>query len=275
MSTHELKSDFTAEVLDASTVRPVVVDFWAEWCGPCRLLSPVLEALAAEADGRWTLVTVDVDAHQDLAARYDIRGIPAVKLFSGGRPVAEFTGALPEEQVRAWLDAHLPTQAGKEVDAALDALSGGDAHGARVHLQRALAHDPKDAQAKLLLARVLFDEDTEAAAELAGQIPEEDPGYETARHMVHLAGLARWGRGDAPGPTSGPEADLALYREAAVDLAAFRHADAAEKWITLVGRSRELDDDGPRRAVVALFAVLGPEDPVTRKFRPRLAAALY
>jgi putative thioredoxin len=275
MSTYELRSDFTAEVLEASKVRPVLVDFWAEWCGPCRILSPILEKLAKGADGKWTLVTIDADVHQELAARYDIRGIPAVKLFRGGQPVAEFVGALPEDQVRAWLARHLPPKGAREADAAAEALSRGDERNARIHLQRALAHDPQDTRAKLLLARLLFAEDVDASADLARQIPEGDPGHETAGHLLRLAGLVRWGRNGAEGGGEGPEADLALYREGARDLAHSRYGEALAKWIELIGRNRGLDDDGPRKACIALFAVLGPDNPVTREFRPRLAAALY
>ena len=104
---HEV-SDFSADVLERSRTAPVLVDFWAPWCGPCLSLKPVLAKLAGEAQGRWTLVTVNVDLHPDLAERFGIRGIPNVKLFHAGEIAAEFSGAMPEGSVRAWLDAKLP-----------------------------------------------------------------------------------------------------------------------------------------------------------------------
>lgn len=99
---------FQREVLDKSHDKPVVVDFWAPWCGPCRVLGPTIEKLARESGGRWRLVKVNTDGQPGLSQAYGVRGIPAVKLFVDGAVAGEFTGALPEAEVRRWLDAHLP-----------------------------------------------------------------------------------------------------------------------------------------------------------------------
>ncbi|HLP00392.1 MAG TPA: thioredoxin [Opitutaceae bacterium] len=108
-TTHEVR-DFPADVLARSESTPVLVDFWAPWCGPCRMLSPVIEKAAADASGRWTLVTVNVDNNEPLAREYGIQSIPNVKLFHRGKVIAEFVGAKSESGLRDWLDTHLPKQ---------------------------------------------------------------------------------------------------------------------------------------------------------------------
>ena len=100
--------DFKIAVLERSHAVPIVVDFWAPWCGPCRMLGPIIEALAEQAEGRWELVKLNTDEQPEFARDYDIRGIPAVKMFSGGKVIAEFVGVLPAPQVRDWLEQHLP-----------------------------------------------------------------------------------------------------------------------------------------------------------------------
>ena len=117
--------DFTKDVIDRSRTVPVLVDFWAEWCGPCRTLGPVLERLAGKAGGRWVLAKVDTDRNQELAARYGIRGIPNVKLFVDGEVANEFTGTLPESAVAQWLERALPDPLRNEVARAEGLLQSG------------------------------------------------------------------------------------------------------------------------------------------------------
>ncbi|CAN5599558.1 hypothetical protein BH23BAC4_BH23BAC4_00180 [soil metagenome] len=100
--------DLQKDGIEKSKDKPVVVDFWAPWCGPCRVLGPTIDKLARESQGAWRLVKINVDAHPQLAQEYEVRGIPAVKMFRDGKVAAEFTGALPELEIRRWLDQHLP-----------------------------------------------------------------------------------------------------------------------------------------------------------------------
>jgi putative thioredoxin len=121
---YEVK-DFQHDVIDASAQLPVLVDFWAAWCAPCKMLGPILEQLAAAAQGRWKLVTVDVDAQPALAQQYQVRGIPAVKLFIDGRVVDEFSGAMPQAALVQWLDSRIPTPAQRQVAEAREHLAHG------------------------------------------------------------------------------------------------------------------------------------------------------
>jgi len=142
------------EVVARSHERPVVVDFWAEWCGPCRTLGPVLERLAAEANGEWVLAKVDVDANGSLAAAAQVQGIPAVRAFRDGRQVAEFTGALPEPQVREWLAGLGPGPADLAAAGAAEAVEAGDLQAAGDGFRRALELDPGHETARRGLAGV-------------------------------------------------------------------------------------------------------------------------
>jgi putative thioredoxin len=148
------EENFTSAVLDRSHRAPVVVDFWAEWCGPCRALGPVLERLATEADGEWLLAKVDVDANPGLAAAFGIQGIPAVRAFRDGQQVAEFVGALPEHQVRSWLNQLGPTPADVAVQEGMELEERGDPIAAADAYRRALSADPGHHQARAALERL-------------------------------------------------------------------------------------------------------------------------
>jgi putative thioredoxin len=148
------ESDFKEEVLDRSHEVPVVVDFWADWCGPCRTLGPTLERLATEANGDWILAKVDVDANPRLAAAAGVQGIPAVRAFKEGRQIAEFTGALPEPHVREWLSQLGPSPADVAVAEGRAAEAAGDLGAAAESYQRALDSEPANYEARSSLASV-------------------------------------------------------------------------------------------------------------------------
>ena len=236
------EADFEARVLERSRELPVVVDFWADWCGPCKQLTPVLERAATARAGKVELAKVDVDQNRRLQAAFQIQSIPAVKAFRDGRVAAEFAGALPPAEVERFFDALVPSEA--------DELAG---TGEEADLRRALELDPGHAAARRELGRLLLRRgDTEEAVELL----EGAAGDFVADGLLARARLdgldpafAAWDAGDHG-------AALEELQEA------LRSEPDAER--------RDLI----RRVMVALFTELGPEHPLAREHRRRLSAAL-
>ncbi len=262
--------DFQADVVEASRERPVLVDFWAPWCGPCRVLGPVLDKLAAEAGGRWRLVKVNTDEAPGLMNRYNIRGIPAVKLFVDGAVAAEFTGALPEHVLRQWLDEHVPSPGRAHERAAARAWEAGDRATARAELEAALAEPEAEtaawaAGARARLARLLvFDDRGRARALIEGVHTTE---AEAVRAV--LDALDRDPAALPDGPARAPvAAALAALADNDIDATLARLIDA-------IHADRSYDDDGARKLGVALFQTLGEGHALSQKHRPTFNMSLY
>jgi putative thioredoxin len=265
-------TDFKQQVLERSKELPVVVDFWAEWCGPCRVLGPVLERLAAQSDGTWTLAKVNTEEMPDVAAAYNIRSIPNVKLLIDGKVKDEFVGALPEPMIRQWLRKNVPDKCAKEIERADELIAAGSLDEARRILSHVVDKEPSSEGARALLARTLVYSDCERAAELVRDIEEDSPHFDIAESVRTFASmLARISTGD--GLPDGPV--RATYRSAIECLGKEDFAGALEKFIDVIRNDRYYDDDGARKACIAIFKLLGEEHEVTRKYRREFSTALY
>ncbi|MEM1125201.1 MAG: tetratricopeptide repeat protein [Bacteroidota bacterium] len=263
-------TDFDRDVLIPSHAAPVLVDFWAPWCGPCRVLGPVLERLADEADG-WTLAKVNTDQHPQVSAQYGIRGIPAVKLFVDGAVVDEFTGALPEAAIRQWLEKALPSENTQRLAAAEAAFEAGEAEAARPLLEQILADEPTHPQASIRLAQLLAFEDPDRALTLVERAPFAGPHYvQIAEAIRTLAHLGQTTPSDLP---EGPGREA--FTQALVALADGDFDAAVPRFIEVITVDRYYADDAARKACVALFTLLGPQHEVTRTYRRRFDMALY
>jgi putative thioredoxin len=239
--------NFPTAVIERSRTVPVVVDFWAEWCGPCRQLGPVLERAVANRAGKVELAKLDVDSNQTLAQTYGIQSIPAVKAFSDGKVAAEFVGAQPPAAVEKFLDSLLPSEADQLV-----------AQGDEASLQRAVELEPSRADAAVPLARILYrGGDADGALELLRAVP----GSFSAEGLAARIKLERDGAG-----------------EALQDAFAAIDADNLERALDLLIGALPSSDgarDDIRRVVVGILDELGVDSELARESRRRLAAALY
>jgi putative thioredoxin len=281
MSTDSTLQTFKADVIDASMQQPVLVDFWAPWCGPCKTLGPLLEKLEQAYGGRFKLVKVDTDAEQQLAQHFQIRSIPTVFAFVNGQPVDQFQGALPEGKLREFIDRLMPNPSDMELEQAGAALDRGDTAAAMDHARKALALDPANDSARLLYGQLLMAEQDPAAAQ--AQFEALSAEAKADPQVAALIAQAAQAVLESKAPT--PSKLLTRVVEAPADLAArlelaeyyIGYKDwepALEQLIEIVLRDRAFQEDIGRRRMVEVFDLASSQPQIVSQWRRRLGSAL-
>jgi len=268
-------AEFPQAVLQRSREVPVVVDFWAEWCGPCKILSPLLERATAEADGAFDLVKIDVDSNQELAAEFGVQGIPTVVAFRDGAAVSRFTGAVPEATLRTWIDDFMPTAVDALVDEARDAVLAGDGETAERLFRGALLEDPAHVDAGTGLAALLIAAgDTEEALIVLGRLTPT-PEVERMQAAARLSASRDDDVAELEALLESDATDDGVRLALARSLAARSEFEPALDHLLAIVREKGDRRDDARQAMLDIFGVLGNEHPLTATYRRLLTNALF
>ncbi|MBF0421587.1 MAG: tetratricopeptide repeat protein [Magnetococcales bacterium] len=273
------EAGFEAQVLRRSLDTPVLVDFWASWCGPCRMLGPVLEKLAREGNGRFVLAKVDSDRNKQLARQWGVKGIPAVKLFVDGQLKDEFTGALPETAIRQFLERAIPSPADQRVEFARRLLLDGRTDQAQAVCEETLTLDSRHGPTLLLLTQLALDRgDVEGGKGYFARLDATTAiGPEAVRLKARLAfaggqgDLTRWQQQVASDPTD-LQARL-QYGQGLIGVE--RYAEGMDQFLEILRKDRQFQDDAARKAMINTFDMLGPEHPLVSSYRSKMSAVLF
>lgn len=274
---------FMRDVIEASREVPVIVDFWAPWCGPCKTLGPMLEKLVRQSGGKVRMVKINVDENQQLAGQFRVQSIPAVYAFKDGRPVDGFMGALPESQLKQFID-RLVGGGGNVIDEALEhaaqALAAGDAVGAEQVYQQILQQDPGNPDAIAgILECYLATGRQDMAAEIIEQLPPEllaHAGIKSVKTRLDLMGEAGGDLAALEAKVQADPKDLEARQELALAyFAANRKQEAADALLESMRIDRTWNEEAARKQLLKLFEAFGPSDPVTIAARRKLSSLLF
>lgn len=270
---------FAADVLDASQEAPILVDFWADWCGPCKQLMPVLTKLAEEYGGAFKLAKVNIDEQQQLAQQFRVRSVPTVKVVKNGQVVDEFLGAQPESEVRKLLDKYIVRESDMLMAAALERYNNGDAS-AKQDMVSIVNSDPQNNNLRLLYVDVLMREKQyEDARTILQSLPAD------VRQQPEVAGLLS--RLEFLGSAGVDEAALqaridanpadceARYQLSAFYISQARYEAAMDQFLEIMKRDRKYGDDAGRKGMLKVFDMLGGKGEVVSRYRQKMAALLY
>ncbi|WP_018878073.1 thioredoxin [Thioalkalivibrio sp. ALE28] len=275
------QEDFQQAVLDESHKRPVVVDFWAAWCGPCQQLMPMLQQLAAQYAGKFRLAKVNSDEQQALAQQYGVRSLPTVMIFRHGKPVDQFMGVQPEPNIRAMIDQYLEKPSDKLIEKAREQAQAGDTDAALATLRAALEEDPDNGDLRIELARALAQAgDPEAAEAELGKLPLDQSEKEEAKALRARLVFAKTAAGIDPQALAqelqeGDPRPEALEQMAAYAMLSGRAEEALGLYLQLMKQHRSYNDGAGQKGLLAAFEVLGNDHPLVGQFRRQMASLLY
>ncbi|AKJ94341.1 thioredoxin [Thioalkalivibrio versutus] len=275
------QENFQQAVLDESHQRPVVVDFWAAWCGPCQQLMPLLQQLATQYAGKFRLAKVNSDEQQALAQQYGVRSLPTVMIFRHGKPADQFMGVQPEPNIRAMIDQYLEKPSDKLIEQAREQARTGDVDGALATLKAALEEDPDNGDLRIELARALAQSgDPEAAETELAKLPLDQSEKEEAKTLRARLVFAKTAAGVDPQALAkelqtGDPRPEALEQMAAYAMLSGRAEEALGLYLQLMKQHRAYNDGAGQQGLLAAFKVLGDDHPLVGQYRRQMASLLY
>ncbi|MCZ6597993.1 MAG: tetratricopeptide repeat protein [Planctomycetota bacterium] len=270
---------FREEVVERSKTVPVVVDFWAEWCGPCKTLTPQLEKHAREGNGRFLLAKVDIDKNAEIAQAFQVQAVPTVIGLRGGKMVDGFQGALPEKELAAFLDNLAPGKGPREVERAQELAAGGDREEAIKILRAWLRENTGDVQARIMLASILVDDGKPIDAKKVSQKLDEealatDEGKALKAKLEYAedAGDVDALRSEVESDPNDPKRRIDLGKALVAEQ---RHEEGLEQLLEAVEIDPKYDGDAARKAMLNVFDMLGPENELAASYRYKLSLVLF
>lgn len=274
--------NFQAVVLEGSLQRPVLVDFWADWCAPCRALGPLLDSIAEQMGGQLLVAKINTEEQQDLAAQFGIRSLPTVKLFKDGQLVDEFMGALPEQEIKDFLAKHIDRASDRLLAEAQDMLANGQLEAARARIEQVRASDPENSRIGLLSAQMeAAAGQFEAAEATLNSLPldqQNEPEIKSLRAQLAFDKTTS----EAPDPltlkallSAEPNNSEARFQLATHLIKAQDYESALDELLTLLRKDRQYGDDAARKTMLQIFDLLGGSGELVSRYRSKLTNALF
>jgi len=274
--------NFQALVIENSLKQPVLVDFWADWCEPCKTIMPMLAKLADEYAGKFILAKVDTEKEQELAAHFSIKSLPTMKLFVNGKIADERIGVIPESEIRKFIDAFIQSESDKIMNAAMQAIDEGRAEDALELMNQALAQDPENADMKINIAKIMAAQgDSISALSLLDSLNDEDNKKEAAVTLRAEIDMAKQLEDTPALPeiekrlSENPNDLDALLQKSRRLSASADYDEAMECLLKIMTLDRKFEDDVGRNSLISLFDLLGSDHPSVQKYRRKLFTMLY